>query len=70
MPKRPNRVRQQLLAGLIETKPSSWNRKVLSKDEDGKEQIDTVKVSHDALRFPLAQNISERNVERAARRWL
>ena len=70
MPKRPNKLRQQLLAGLIETKPSSWNRKVLTKDEDSKELVETTKVSYDALRFPLAQNISERNVERAARRWI
>lgn len=70
MPKRPNQLRQQLLSGLIETKPTSWSRKVLDKDEDGKEVVSTQKVTHDALRFPLAQNVSEESVERASRSWM
>ena len=68
--KKANRTHQQLRAGLIETKPTSWERKALSKDEEGNEIVNTVKVAHDALRFPLARNVSEENVERAARRWL
>lgn len=70
MPKKNNKLRQQLLAGLIETKPSSWERKSLSRDEDGKEVLESVKVTHDALRYPLAQNVSDDSVERTARRWL
>lgn len=71
MPKKSNnKLRQQLLAGLIETKPSSWERKSLSKDEEGKEVVSSTKVTHDALRYPLAQNVSDDSVERTARRWL
>lgn len=70
MPKKANKLRQQMLAGLIETKPSSWERKSLSKDEDGKEVLSSTKITHDALRYPLAQNVSDESVERTARRWL
>ena len=70
MPKRPNKLRQQLLAGLIETKPTSWSRKTISHDDDGKEVVTTSKVSHDALRYPLAQNVSDHNIEAAAKRWM
>ena len=73
MPKpqpKANLIRQQLLAGLIETKPVSWDRKTLSKDKDGKEVPNTTKVTRQGLRFPLAQNVSSDNVEAAAKRWL
>jgi len=66
MPKR-SKMRQQLLGSLIETKPTSWDRKVLSKNAEGKEVVQTVKVTHTALRYPLAQNVSELNVNRAAK---
>lgn len=67
--KKQNLVKQSLLAGLIETKPTSWERKSLGKDEDGKEVLNTTKVTHNALRYALAQNVSGENVERLARRW-
>lgn len=70
MPKKANKLRQQLLAGLIETKPSSWERKSIAKDDDGKEVVSSTKVSHNALRYPLAQNVSDESVERTARLWL
>lgn len=70
MPKRPNKVKQQIVSNLIETRPASWNRKVLSKNEEGKEVVETVKVSQSELRFPLAQNLSWDSVERLAKRWL
>lgn len=68
--KKANRIHQQLLGGLIETKPTSWERKTLAKDAEGKEIVNTTKVTKQTLRFPLAQNVSEDNVERASRRWL
>ena len=70
MPNKANPLHQQLLAGLIETKAVSWDRKSLSKDKDGKEVLNTTKVTRQGLRFPLAQNVSEDSIERAAKRWL
>ncbi|AOT24716.1 hypothetical protein PBI_STASIA_60 [Mycobacterium phage Stasia] len=67
-PKR-NLVHQQLLSGLIETKPVSWARKSLAKDKDGKEQVVKTTITRQGLRYPLAQNVSNHNVELAARRW-
>jgi hypothetical protein len=68
--KKANLIRQQMVGGLIETKPASWERKTLAKDEDGKEIVINKRVTHQALRYPLAQNISDENVERIAKRWL
>ena len=68
--KKANRIHQQLLAGLIETKPTSWSRKDLGKDKDGKEIVTTTQVPHLALRYPLAQNVSEESVERSSRKWI
>lgn len=73
MPKpqpKANLIHQQLLSGLIATKAVSWDRKTLSKDKDGKEVVNTTKVTRQGLRFPLAQNVSEFNVNRAARAWV
>lgn len=70
MPKRPNQLRQQIVSGLIETRPTSWTRKVLSKDADGKESVESVKVSQRELKFAFAQNMADHNVERLAERWL
>lgn len=67
--KKANRLHQQLLGTLIETKPVSYTKKTLGKDKDGKEVVLNTQVTHDVLRFPLAQNISEQSVERAAQRW-
>ncbi|ASZ75496.1 hypothetical protein KIW74_gp32 [Mycobacterium phage Kimona] len=70
MPRKANPLHQKVLAGLIETKPFSWSQKKLGKDKDGKEVVNKVKVTGTALRYPLAQNVSEDNVERIARRWV
>lgn len=70
MPKKPSVMRQQLLAGLIETKPSSWKAKTIRKDEDGKEVVETVTVNQTSLKYPLAHNMSEASVEALSRRWL
>ena len=70
MPKKPSKLRQQIVAGLIATKPSSWDRKSISKDEDGKEIVTTRRQRHDALKFPFAQNMSDDAVDRLSERWL
>ena len=70
MPAKANPLHQQLLAGLIATKPVSWVKKTLGKDADGKETVESTKVTHEGLRFPLAQNVSDFNVNVLARRWV
>ena len=70
MPKKNNSLHQQVLSNLIEARDASWNRKVLVKDDDGKETLDTVKVKRTALRFPLAGNLSEQALNNLAERWL
>ena len=70
MPKKANKLRQTLLAGLIETQKSSWSQKLITRDEDDKEKVMTVNHEHHQLRFPLAANVSEQSVERAAKSWL
>lgn len=67
--KKQNLIKQSMLAGLIETKPVSYTKKTLGKDEDGKEVVINQTVTRQGLRFPLAQNVSEENVERLAARW-
>lgn len=70
MPKKPNAVRQQVVSNLIDTRPTSWTRKVLTKDDEGKESVESVKVSQRELKFQFAQNMSDQSVERLAERWL
>lgn len=70
MPKKPNKLREQMLSHLIETKPSGWTQKILAKDDDGKEIVNGVIHDHRQLKWPLAENVSDFNVDRAAKRWL
>jgi hypothetical protein len=71
MPKKQgDKLKLRVLDGLVATSASSWDRKSLSKDDDGKEVVETEKVTHTALRYPLAQNVSDYNVERFAHEWL
>lgn len=70
MPKSNNRIRTQIVDGLITTAPSTWKKKSLAKDKDGKEKVETTHVTNEVLRFPLAQNVSDDSVERLARKWL
>lgn len=69
MPKKSNKLRMQLLAGLIETRRASWTQKIITKDEDGKELVESLNHEHHALRYPLAANVSEENIDRAAKSW-
>lgn len=70
MPKNNNKLQQQALLGLIALAPATWERKTLVKDEDGKETVETKRVVRSVLRNALAKNVSEENVERAAKRWM
>ena len=66
----PHPLRQKLLGGLIETQKSTTTVKTLVKDKDVKEDVETISTTRDVLRFPLAQNVSEQNVNRLAGRWV
>ena len=71
MPKRQqSKIRQQMIAGLIEKRPATRTRHVWGKDSEGELTPTTVKETVEELRFPLAQNVSEESVERLAKRWL
>lgn len=70
MPSRPDRTRQKVVGDLIHTVPTSWDRKSLKKDDAGKDVVESEKVWHQQLRYPLAQNVSAESVERLAKRWL
>ncbi|AFQ97369.1 hypothetical protein FGG47_gp33 [Mycobacterium phage Rebeuca] len=70
MPRKVNPLRQKLLGSLIETKPVSWTQKTVAKGPDGKEVVTEHKRTRQGLRYPLAQNVSNDNVERAAKRWI
>lgn len=71
MPKKQrDKVRERILGMLIETQEQSWKLKRLAVDDSGKEIVETQTVGRDALRWPLAQNVSEESVNAAARRWL
>ena len=67
----PNKtIYSKLLSGLVDRQESSWDRRTISRDEEGKEVVETERVTHYVVRYPLAHNVSEDSVERAARRWL
>ena len=70
MPKKKNEIQQQTLASLIALAPASWERKTIVKGEDGKDTVETKRVTRNVLRNSLAQNVSEENVERASKRWI
>jgi hypothetical protein len=64
-------LHQQLLAALTATKPTSWTHYTIDPEspDQRKPNLIKTKVTGTELRFPLAQNVSEENVERAAARW-
>lgn len=70
MPKRVNPIHQQILAGLLATVPVSWTHKTDVTPNEKKPTIVERKITTQALTFPLAQNVSEENVESASRRWM
>ena len=71
MPTKANPLHQQLLAGLIETKPVSWEHKKLEDHSDDKNNnVLVTKHVRPGLRYPLAQNVSELNVNRAAKGFI
>ncbi|QBJ00250.1 hypothetical protein SEA_PHARAOH_62 [Mycobacterium phage Pharaoh] len=78
MPKKTNPLHQQTLALLLATKPVTTTIKSFVVGEDGRavkdaagrELIVETKQTRQGLRWPLAQNVSEANIERMGRRWL
>lgn len=69
MPKSANQIRQQLAAAFEAVKPETWNFKKLVDPSDPKSDVTKKQVTNHVLKFPLAQNISVRSVERAIRKW-
>lgn len=65
-----NLVRQQILAGLVATRPTSWVHKKLIDKSDPKSKVTKTRVTHTELVNPLAQNMSDANLNILARRWL
>lgn len=61
-----NLIHQLLLAGLVATKPTSWNHRTIDLETG---DLVTKKVVGTALSNPLAANVAAENVDRAARRW-
>ncbi|AXH46802.1 hypothetical protein SEA_ACOLYTE_59 [Mycobacterium phage Acolyte] len=70
MPRKTNPLHQQILSGLLATKPVTSTFKKLVKGTDGKTEVAETKVTRQGLRSPLSQNVAEENVDRMARRWL
>jgi hypothetical protein len=73
MPKRVNPIHTQILGALIEGTNTTRTRRVLQYVlELGRTEV----VDHPghpagfALRYPLAQNVSDRSVEIMSRRWM
>lgn len=68
---RTNPLHLSLLSNLLATKPVSWIRKTLvpnPKDAEKPLVVET-KITGSELRYPLARNVSELSVDRAARKW-
>ncbi|UJD20901.1 hypothetical protein SEA_ZIMMER_63 [Mycobacterium phage Zimmer] len=70
MPKRTNPIHQQILSALLATKPVKRTHKRFIRDADGKEHEVFETSTVNVLRSPLAANVSDENIERAARRWI
>ena len=68
---KPPRIRQQILAALIDSKPKTRKHKVWDETLNGGkgDAVETTVSTGRALTFPLAQNVSGENVERLSKRW-
>ncbi|AER48774.1 hypothetical protein SEA_FAYELY_66 [Mycobacterium phage Fayely] len=70
MPRKTSPIHQQILSSLLATKPVTSTFKRVVKGDDGKDAVVETKVVRQGLRAPLAQNVTELNVDRMAKRWL
>ena len=70
MPRKANPLHQRLLGMLLETRKVSRTVKTLEPTEGGKPVVAETTVTREELKHPLAQNVSDLNVERAAARWM
>lgn len=64
MPKKFNALHQQILSGLLATKPASWDRKTLVKDADGKETVVKTKILYQSLPHTTRKEVQVKNVRR------
>ncbi|KRD08612.1 hypothetical protein ASE48_08600 [Mycobacterium sp. Root265] len=63
-------VHQHILGSLLALRPASWVHKTLvPATSTSKETVVKTTISHQELRFPFAQNVSEQNIDIAAKRW-
>lgn len=73
MPKpvaKANLIHQQILGGLIASKPVSWVHKALIEGfKPGTVEVVKTKVTHQSLVNPLAANVSEATINQMAARW-
>ncbi|QDP45367.1 hypothetical protein SEA_SOILDRAGON_68 [Mycobacterium phage SoilDragon] len=67
-----NRLHQQILGDLIATKPTVWAQKSIDPNSPDPKRPIVIERKHygTELARPLARNVSEHNVERAAKRWI
>jgi hypothetical protein len=73
MPKKKvDPIHTELLVGLTAIKPESWDRKHIDPEspDPKKPNVIKTKVTSVVPRFPLARNVSDLNIERAAKRWI
>lgn len=70
MPRKANPIHQQILSGLLETKPVSWVHKKLVDKSDPKSDVVKTRVTGSELRNPLARALSDANLEILAKRWM
>ena len=71
MPRKANGLHQQVLAGLIFTKPASWTQKTIDPASPDPKEPRVIKTKHSGREVTgLARNVSTENVDRLARRWI
>lgn len=72
MPKKSNTIGAQIVTALIETTPVSWTHKSIDPESPDPKKPTVIETKREGriLRFPLAQNVTDLGVERAARRLL
>lgn len=65
-------IQAQILGNLLDTKPVSWTHKSIdpNSQDPNKPDIIETKVPGVELKFPLAKNVSNENVENLAERWI
>ena len=69
MPKKVNPIHTQILGSLIDAKPHKWEQRTFVRVDGVETLVMAPHVHGETLRWPLAQNVSDENVDRLAARW-